>query len=779
MNRVLWLIAVFLLLLLWPFEASLGQGPWGKPIPPERAHPKLETVLQLLAERSREGLAAVQALAQAQGVQLIDTAVRVIVEPVGNDSRNIDRTALERLGAVVEATSRSLLRARIPVERLIAVADTVSGIRFIRRPYKPRAIAVISEGVSLTGADDYHNAGYYGQGTKVAIIDLGFSGLSAAIAAGEFGSGSGYGGSAVIDPTCTHDYTGTGLEADTAHGTAVAEIVHDMAPQATLCLMKISDELDLENAKDDAITYGVDIINHSVGWYNTNFYDGTGEVAGIANDARDNGILWVNAAGNEADSTYTGHWQGAFVDNDGDSYLDFGTGSDPLDGDAIDECNDLYAASGETIYIYLTWDAWPSDPEDYDLHLYDPNGTKVDSSTNVQNGTQHPTESISYPVSTTGYYCFAIEAFNAPSRPDLEVFIFKENQSVAVNQQYHHPESSIIAPANSAKVFTVGAIYHGNWTTGPQESFSSQGPSNASKFAASITKPDIMGPDGVSSYTYGAFYFYGTSAASPHVAGAAALLLSENPTLTADDLQNKLEADAIDIGAAGKDNIYGSGRLNLIPQAPGTEAVFRVTKEGDVYADRAYFCGLSAGCFNTGSGADIAEVVLASELVAPGDVLEIDPSHPGRYRKARGPYSPRVAGVVSTQPGIVMGGATPAAEPFTPALSLLGEGPDLRISLLTGLNLKGSLPMRLEWTVQRLLIQLHTKRPLLALMGVVPVNASAENGPIRPGDLLTTASTPGYVMRCGDPKRCEGAIIGKALEVLEGGSGIIKMLIVK
>ena len=71
------------------------------------------------------------------------------------------------------------------------------------------------------------------------------------------------------------------------------------------------------------------------------------------------------------------------------------------------------------------------------------------------------------------------------------------------------------------------------------------------------------------------------------------------------------------------------------------------------------------------------------------------------------------------------------------------------------------------------------ERPLLALLGRVPVKATTENGPIRPGDLLTSASKPGYAMRCGDVAQCEGAIIGKALEALAEGEGVILMLVMR
>ncbi len=440
------------------------------------------------------------------------------------------------------------MRVQIPVDKLGSLANKVSGIAFIRLPYRPRALAVTSEGVALTGADDFHTAGYYGQGVKVAIVDLGFNGLTAAENAGE-----------LDNVVYTHDYTGNGLETGIEHGTGVAEIVADMAPQASLYLLKIGDSVDLQNAVSYCIDNGIQVINHSVGWYNTNFYDGTGVIAETANNARDNGILWVNAAGNEAAD---GHWQGAFVDSDGDGYLDFGSGTDYLDSDSIDEGDRIYLASGDTVNIYMTWDDWPSSDQDYDLFLYDSFGNMVASSSNYQTGTQPPTEEISYTATASGNYEIVIQNHDAPAMPDIEFFAFTDS-GASLNLQYNQPESSIVTPGNSAKVLTVGAIYRGNWTTGPQEVFSSQGPSNASKYAASITKPDICGPDGVSNYTYGSFY--GTSAATLHVAGAAALLLSEDSTLTADQLQTKLESNAIDMGAAGKDNLYGSGRLNLVP----------------------------------------------------------------------------------------------------------------------------------------------------------------------------------------------------------------------
>jgi hypothetical protein len=167
------------------------------------------------------------------------------------------------------------------------------------------------------------------------------------------------------------------------------------------------------------------------------------------------------------------------------------------------------------------------------------------------------------------------------------------------------------------------------------------------------------------------------------------------------------------------------------------ERRFKVDTDGDVYADRAYYCGLSSGsaCFNSGTEADVAERIDVTEPLQAGDVVEIDPDNPGHFRKATTPLSVTVAGVVSANPAMTMGNA------FDPESD--------------------------QW---------NDDRPLLALVGIVTVKASAENGPIQAGDLLASSTIPGHAMRAGANPPV-GTVIGKALEPLEAGTGEIQMLV--
>ena len=549
---------IILLLILMGFGGvfshSLFAMDLSKDSEVKKYHPKLESVLGRLAEEYSQDKTAMQKFAGQRSIPLENDEVRVIlVPPPGEDTSVIDQLVLVSYGVTIEAISRHLMRARIPIFLLEKIADKVEGISYIRLPYQPSSdmrseesikasnssrvsqvypqqasLGVISEGVELTGASTYHDSGYNGQNTKVAVIDIGFANLTNSQNHSELPS-----------DVITKDFTGTGIQAGRNHGTGVAEIVYDMAPEAQFYLIKIGDEVDLENAKDYCIDEGVDIVNHSWIWFNTNFTDGTGLICDIANDARSSGILWVNAAGNSAKD----HYQGLFTDTDGDGWHEFSSG---------DDTNDIEHHGG-SYELYLTWDCWPTTDQDYDLYLYNSALSLVAFSTNRQTGSQAPAESIILSDLSAGTYHIMIEEYSATENQELKLF--------TDILEYQTAQYSVGSPADATGTMAVGYVNIANWETGPQGSYSSQGPTNDGR-----VKPDIMGPAGVDSFTWGIGNF--TSAATPHVSGAASLVLSRYPSSTAGQLQSTLEGWAVDMGALGKDNIYGYGRLKLPPPPP-------------------------------------------------------------------------------------------------------------------------------------------------------------------------------------------------------------------
>jgi hypothetical protein len=208
----------------------------------------------------------------------------------------------------------------------------------------------------------------------------------------------------------------------------------------------------------------------------------------------------------------------------------------------------------------MNWDNYPTTDQDYDLHLVrleDPPGPNplgwylVTSSTNWQNGTP-PEESIYYVNDEVdGIYGLIVEQYSATSNADFTLF------SLGYGFGYHTTASSVTDPASTTDVVTVGAIDRTEYDTGPQQYFSSQGPTTDGRI-----KPDIMAPDNCISYAYG--YWNGTSLASPHTAGICAVIKSSSPGYSNAQIKNYLYSDAaIDMGDAGKDNIYGWGRIGL------------------------------------------------------------------------------------------------------------------------------------------------------------------------------------------------------------------------
>jgi len=505
----------------------------------KNVHPKMASCLKKLEVEYEKGAMATRLFAQGRNLKLKDRD-KVTVYLMNEPGTTVDETELQALGGEIIKNGDNISKVRAPINMLTTIADNVRGISFIKPPDRLIPVDVQSQGVNLTSASSYHSSGYTGSGVNVAVIDVGFDNLSSAISNGDLPN-------SVIKIDCTGASCAASASiGGSKHGTAVAEILYDMAPGANLYLIKVDDTLDLWDAKTYAISLGVDVINSSLVALNTNFYDGAcynNNPVCAANDAYNNGILWVNAAGNQANR----HYEATF-DNDGNKWH-----KDPDSGETT--ISITVDPGNTTINLYLTWDAWLTTDQDYDLYLLDSSFNPLIpdlSSKNPQTGTQEPIESIYKEDMAPGNYYLKIRQESATLDHSLELYSINHDLSPAV------ASSSLLNPADAGGVMAVGAINYSNWTTGPQEIFSSRGPTNDGRI-----KPDICGPDYVSNYTYAPLLFGGTSAATPHVAGAAALILDRYPTYSVSQLWGCLTASAIDMGTIGKDNIYGHGRLNL------------------------------------------------------------------------------------------------------------------------------------------------------------------------------------------------------------------------
>ena len=296
----------------------------------------------------------------------------------------------------------------------------------------------------------------------------------------------------------------------------------------------------------------------------------TGEVAADLDDAGyvdrrgtierfvDAGGLFVTSAGNYA----TEHFEDTFRDEDGDGWHEFPNGSEYL---AVD------MAAGDT-RMYLLWDEFSRcGTTDLDVWVVDKDGGIVGRGEDSQqaisedNKSCEPIERLSAAGAYSGWHWIQVRRTAGTSAARFT--IYARNTDLASPM----PEGSIVDPGSSPAAFTVGAVRaNSTYLTNGPETFSSWGPN-----ARGYPKPDISGPDGLTTSVYGVTGFYGTSAATPAVAAAAALLMSADPTLTPAAAGRRLRALAASDATVWEepDHGLGAGRARLDPpeSASGTE----------------------------------------------------------------------------------------------------------------------------------------------------------------------------------------------------------------
>jgi len=430
---------------------------------------------------------------------------------------------LDSLGLEIQTVFDDNVYGRAPYEVLSGMVG-LPYVEYVSMQDRSVEYALTSEGLSYLSAEVAHAGGLTGSGIKVAVIDGGFDTTSPEIS----------------DNVREFRNLRSDGRNPSQHGTAVSEIIVDVAPNAELYLYAISTSGDFLQAVDLAVSQGAKIISISLGFIGVLPHDGTSAVSRKLDDARSKGVLPIVAAGNSA----TRHWRGEFRDSNSNGWHNFEGSSERI----------TLSHGTSSFCTVLIWDNWPVSNQDYDLYLFD-GTTAVANSTTLQTGTQPPGEHFCFTppagaLQSGKKYELAIRNKTATRNVIFDLFVYSASLSKPVAAH------SIEVPADARGAVAVGAIH---WESGKRpssiiESYSSQGPTMDGR-----TKPDVVAPSCVSTTAYGTSGFCGTSAAAPHAAGVAALLLSGNPSLTADDLQILLEKGAADLGPSGKDDMFGSG----------------------------------------------------------------------------------------------------------------------------------------------------------------------------------------------------------------------------
>jgi subtilisin family serine protease len=543
---------------LWgpPIAGTLPAPPPVAPPPPPRPETgKLDSALWGVAAETAQSRARGLERARAAGIRthLGRVQAQLTVDPARLD---VVRAAIVTAGGEVTGVGNRdrYVQAFLPPEALEDVAQT-AGVQLIGRPatFDVAAGTQMTQGDAPLNGPAWRSAGLTGAGVKVGIIDVGFKGyknllgseLPASVTVKNFVDGQ----------------NDNAVDGTTEHGTACAEIIHDIAPGAQLYLAKVATTLDIEEAAAWLKAQGVRIISSSIGTYNVSPGDGTGYLEDIVADARAAGITWFTAASNDREA----HWGGpASIGAGGYHVFDSGTGQNvnffgPGDGQAY------VIPGGYTFRVHMRWSDWTSVSQDYDMYLLRWNGSawqqmSQSGGLDEQSGQpgQRPVEMAT--ATTSGgqtFYGWAIHRYSGSAPVNLEVFVPK-----FVRSDKTVFARSLSNLADAASAVTVAAVDVGSFA---QEWYSSEGPTNGPGGieTGGLAKPDIAAYANVSTASYGPAGFNGTSAATPHVAGAAALVRQANPSFTPSQLQDFLVSRAVDLGPAGFDTAYGHGRVHL------------------------------------------------------------------------------------------------------------------------------------------------------------------------------------------------------------------------
>ena len=496
----------------------------------------------------------------------------VVVDVKGNITPSLLETIEKNGGVVLSKSVRyGILNAELPIMSLEAVAANPD-VRSIFESFEPiPQKQSTSEGdVAHQGPTARQTYGITGDGVKVGVISDSADYLADTQATGDLPSVT-----VVADNTAGE----VGSNGRSGEGTAMLEIVHDLAPDAELLFHTgYPNVASMVNAIEGLTQEGSDVIVDDL-FFHDEFPFQDDVIAQAAEDAISAGVHYFTSASNygNVNDLSAAVWEGDYNPSSsgysapGRFYQDYhlfsgAWGNDPYN--QIPAVNFLQVATARLFWA----DPLGASSNDYDLLLFTQNNALAGVSSNTQNGDDDARESI--PNIPAGYK-LAIVRYSGESRfLHLDVNLKGDKPGLA-----YATSGYVRGQGGAENVFAVAATSAQNRTTAFDGSesvnkYSSDGyrrifyerdgtpitPGNFSSTGGELrVKPEVTAADGVTTEVPNFAPFNGTSAAAPHAAAIGALLLEADPDLTRAEMLAAFANGALDIEATGTDRDSGVG----------------------------------------------------------------------------------------------------------------------------------------------------------------------------------------------------------------------------
>jgi len=568
------------------------------------------------ALRAAVPLASVEALAAVPEVRRVSVAAQAMTSRIGP---TVPRPVSEQ---TVSERPVSMTQRAAQLRQRVAAAVT------------PLVGAVTSEG-DVTHAVAAARARFRvsGIGVKIGVLSDGVASLPASIASGDLPAGT----------EVLPGQAGSGDE-----GTAMLEIVHDLAPKASLAFATAFNGVEsfAQNIRDLRAA-GCDIIVDDVIYFTESpFQDGP--IAQAVIDVTDSGAMYFSSAGNEqnVDDGTAGNWEGDYVSSGRTIGKFAGIAHDFDPGPGV-QLVDRLSEDSAGVPAILQWnDPLGASGNDYDLYEVDAAGNVVAFSNDTQDGNDDPFEGLFTDFVPGGGRLVVVKFSGADRFFQITPFdgrfetgdgLTGFNTPGVTRGHSAVPAAFSVAavPAHRPLPFEVApgvpnpsGPFPGGYTSAQRsEVFTSDGPrrvfyrpdgtpitpGNLTSTGGTVRlKPDVAAADGVQTNTPGFAPFFGTSAAAPHAAAIAGLVLSGNPGITPAEVRTALTATAIDIEAPGYDRDTGHGIVMVnralrftgaTPQpfaVAGDPTVTPVTGDGDAFFEPGEQASVNVAVTNIG-----------------------------------------------------------------------------------------------------------------------------------------------------------------------------------